>query len=364
MDLALKKINSLPAPTWLHLGVNDTGLSESIPEIGPYSGNESDFVIPEGIEVLLEAPALPRMETGMGSEAAAFSETHRNCGRTLRVPAGKKVEAPAVLSYLLDANNPAVVDVNTVIAEENSEITVVMDYSSMEKLAGFHGGLTKLYAKKGAVIHLVQVQRLNDACTHFDNVGALAEENARITVVQAELGGKNALAGCETRLEGKKSSLAIDTIYFGDRSRFIDINYTARHAGPKTNTEIHVNGALLDESRKTFRGTIDFLKGAAKAVGHESEYNLLFSPKVRNLTAPLILCAEEDVEGQHAATTGRVDENRLFYLMSRGLDELAAKKLIIEAQFRPVTDKIPVPELRDAVLNYVKERLDAIEPLS
>lgn len=364
MNLALKQTNSLPASTWNLLGVNSADINEIIPEISPYSGEEINSPLPAGVTVSVKKNDMPEIETGMGNEARQFAEKNKNCGITLRAKAGTRAEKPVILKYEISDKNPSVVDVSSVIAEEGSEITVVMEYSSEKDISGFHGGLTKLYAEKGAVIHLIQVQTLSGDCTHFDNIGAVAEENAEIDVVQAELGGKNAFAGCKTKLLGRNSRLNIDTVYFGDRSRSIDINYIAEHIGKKTKSEIHVNGALMDESRKIFRGTIDFIRGAKNAVGHESEYNLLFSPKVRSRTAPLILCSEEDVEGQHAAATGKIDADKLFYLMSRGLSEIDAKKLIIKAQFQPTVEKIPDAELQSAVFDYVKERLDSIEPLS
>lgn len=363
MNLALEHANVLPARTWNRLGINDAELQAKVAAIAPYSGDALASPLPSGVTISESPFSVPEMETGVGKDAENFVSENRNCGVSLRAAAGTKVGQPVFLNYVLDESNPAVVDENTIAAEENSEITVVMSYRSKADSEGFHGGLTKLYAAKGAVIHLIQVQLLGDGCAHFDNVGAFAEENGEIDIIQAELGGKNALSGVKTRLDGFKSRLNMDTIYFGDRKRSVDINYVAEHVGRKTKSEIHVSGALLDESEKTFRGTIDFVRGAKQATGHESEYNLLFSPKVRNRTAPLILCAEEDVEGQHAASTGKIDEDRLFYLMSRGLSELDAKKLMIEAQFRPVTDRIPDETLRNAIMEFVKVRLNGLESM-
>lgn len=363
MNLALEHANVLPARTWNRLGINDTDLQAKITEIAPYSGKALAAPLPEGVTIAAKPFPVENLETGMGDDAAEFVAEHKNSGVSLLAAAGTKAGQPVFLNYILNDVNPAVADENTIVAEENSEITVVMSYRSEAGFAGFHGGLTKLYAAKGAVIHLIQVQLLGDECAHFDNVGGFAEENAEINIIQAELGGKNALSGVKTRLDGFKSRLNMDTIYFGDRMRSVDINYVAEHIGKKTKSEIHVSGALLDESEKTFRGTIDFVRGAKQATGHESEYNLLFSPKVRNRTAPLILCAEEDVEGQHAASTGKIDADRLFYLMSRGLSELEAKKLMIEAQFRPVTDQIPDKGLRTAIMDYVKVRLSGLESM-
>ena len=362
MDLALKNSNALPAPTWNRLGINFTEFEAAGVTFAPYAGNPLS-PLPEGVAVSKLPFPKPGIETGMGKEAADFVTENRTYGVSLRAAAGTKAECPVFLDFHLCAENSALADEVEITAEENSELTVVVSYRSDEGFAGFHGGLTKLYAAKGAVVRLVQVQLLGDGCAHFDNVGAFAEESGQIDIIQAEVGGRNADSGVKTRLEGEKSTLNMDTIYFGDRSRAIDMNYVAEHIGRRTKSEIHVVGALLDESEKTFRGTIDFLRGSKKAVGHESEYNLLFSPKVRNRTAPLILCAEEDVEGQHAASTGKIGENTLFYLMSRGLSELEAKKLMIEAQFRPVTDRIPEPVLRSAILDYVKARLNGLESM-
>lgn len=364
MDLKFAHVNSLPAPTWFRLGINDAGIGETIPEIRPYQGKSLSAEKPEGVEIFFSPLPAPELKTGMGDEVRDFSEDNRSCGVTVRIPDGVKAERPVFLSYRVDEKNPSVVDVNTVVAGEGSEITVVMSYASDGDFRGFHGGLTRLYAAKNAVIRLIQVQMLGDGCLHYDDVGAVCAENAEINVVQAELGGRSAAAGCRAQLDGRASRLNLDTIYFGDRGREIDINYVAEHTGVKSRSEIHASGALLDESRKTFRGTIDFVRGSKRAVGHESEYTLLFSPKVVNRSAPLILCAEEDVEGQHAASAGKIDSGRLFYLMSRGLSELEAKKLLIEAQFQPVAEKIPDPALRDAIAEYVKVRLGAIESVS
>jgi Fe-S cluster assembly scaffold protein SufB len=359
MDLNFQHTNVLPARTWNRLGINDTALAEELPPAAPYTGPGPAGELPEGVAAFSGPLPAGEPETGMGHEEADFVAEHRNCGVSLKVAAGVHAKTPVFLTYRVDENSPFVVDENAVVAEEGSDVTVVVSYLGGAR-RGFHAGLTRLYAAKGASVRLIQVQLLGDGCLGMDNIGAAAGEGGTIHVIQAELGGRKALAGCKARLEGLRSRLSLDAIYFGDRSRSIDINYVAQHVGRKTRSDIRVSGALLDESEKTFRGTIGFVRGAKQAVGKESEFNLLFSPKVRNRTAPLILCAEEDVDGQHAASTGKIDENRLFYLMTRGLSELEAKKLIIKAQFRPVTDQIPDEKLRNDVAEYVEKRLNRL----
>ena len=135
-------------------------------------------------------------------------------------------------------------------------------------------------------------------------------------------------------------------------------NDVSVHTGRDTLCEMHTAGVLTGSADKILRGTVDFQRGAKRGVGHESEDVLLFSPSARNRTAPLILCGEEEVEGQHAASVGRLDENKLYYLRSRGLSEAQARRLMVDARFAPAIDKIPLDSLQDEVRENVARRLN------
>ena len=123
--------------------------------------------------------------------------------------------------------------------------------------------------------------------------------------------------GCQTELLGNESSLQSDIGYLLQDDQRLDMNYVALHEGKRTNSEINASGVLKDASSKLFRGTIDFQHGSAESVGAEKEDVLLMGDDVVNQTIPLILCAEEDVEGNHGASIGELDEKTLFYLACR-----------------------------------------------
>jgi Fe-S cluster assembly scaffold protein SufB len=116
------------------------------------------------------------------------------------------------------------------------------------------------------------------------------------------------------------------------------------------------SGALFGHCEKTYRGTIDFVAGASEAKGAESENTLLFSENSRNRSAPLILCGEENVEGSHAATVGRIDANKLYYLQSRGLSEAEAKRLMVSALMETAMKNIPEEE-RERLRGLLGERI-------
>ena len=118
---------------------------------------------------------------------------------------------------------------------------------------------------------------------------------------------------------------------------------------------MNADGVLQDRSAKLFRGTIDFQQGAAGSKGDEKEDVLLLGEDVVNRTIPLILCAEEDVEGNHGASIGQLDEDILFYMNSRGLSRAEAELLITRSKLEALCAKANDPGLTDRVHRYLEE---------
>lgn len=233
----------------------------------------------------------------------------------------------------------------TIIAEENSEITVIMDYSSEKNAEGFSEIKTKLIAKPYSKIHLVKVQLLGQNYTQIDDTECVTEENAFIDVTQIELGGSKIYAQVKNDLKGYKAKFNSDTAYIAKDNQIFDMNYVVNHFGQKTDTKMVVKGVVDGNALKTYRGTIDFKNGCAGATGDEQEETLLMSPKAINKSIPMILCDEEDVSGTHGATLGRLSAEELFYMQSRGIDENEAKVMMSRAKIISVANLIPNEEL-------------------
>lgn len=136
------------------------------------------------------------------------------------------------------------------------------------------------------------------------------------------------------------------------------MNYIGELRGEKSEINIEVQGALNDFSKKHFKGTIDFKKGAKKAKGNENEFCMLLSEKARQIALPMLLCSEEDVEGNHSSATGRVGNKELFYIMSRGFNKKEAMKLLIKARFNSIIDSIKNEKIRNRVSYEIDLRLD------
>ena len=185
------------------------------------------------------------------------------------------------------------------------------------------------------------------------NVG----KSARVELAAVDLGRGNFSANIEINLNGDDSTAEINSAYFGDGKRKLDFNYIIRQRGLRTNATMNVRGALNDTCDKIFRGTLDFQRGAKGSIGRELEEVIILSDAVRNRSVPLMLSNEDDVDGHHAVSVGRLDDDKIFYLMSRGLNKVEAEKLIIEAAFNPVIEKISDETLRVKISSELKRRL-------
>lgn len=352
MQTNLQHINTLPMPTWRWLGVNEAAFSGQLPEMKEASLQAPS--LPQSVTLLNAPPtAAGTIATGMGQEVESFIEANTNAGQLLHIAPGAVPATQLVYRYTLTQNNPSVVDDTVILAEKNSKITLVQVFASQDASPHLHAGRTRIIAQEGSEVYLVQLQLLNGSSTAFCSVGVQAHKNAKVHLTQVELGAQHSFAGSEATLAGQGSHMENNTVYLGGGAQQLDYNYITRHIAPETTSNMQAAGALFGSSGKIYRGTIDFVSGAARSVGHQQENILLFSPKARNRTTPLILCGEENVEGQHAATIGRVDEAKQFYMQTRGLSEDTIKRLMVEAQFSPILAALP----GEALQNEVAQRL-------
>ena len=182
-------------------------------------------------------------------------------------------------------------------------------------------------------------------------------ERGRIEFISADIGSGNYSADVEINLVGDDSVADFNAVYFGDGNRKLDFNYVIHQHGKRTSATMNVRGALTEHCDKIFRGTLDFQRGAKGSTGRELEEVIILSPGTRNRSVPLMLAAEDDVDGHHAVSVGRLDEDKIFYLMSRGLDKADAERLIVEAAFNPVVEKISDDNLRGKLLENLHMRL-------
>ena len=240
-----------------------------------------------------------------------------------------------------------------ITAEENAEITVIMDYTSAKNAGGFSSIKTKLVALPYSKIHLVKVQLLGSNYVQIDDTTGECDDGSKIEVTQIELGGSKVYVQVKNELNGYESKFKSDTAYITENGQILDMNYVVNHHGAKTDTKMIVKGVVGDAALKVYRGTIDFKRGCTDATGDEQEETLLMSPTAINKSIPMILCDEENVAGTHGATLGRLGADELFYMQSRGISEEEAKVMMKKAKILSTASLIPNEEVRTKIENFL-----------
>lgn len=354
-------INRMPVRIWNRIRANDAGLVLRKPE-GGFPDDGMELRASEQIRITQDFGGLtldaaltgPFVSAGL----AEFIDRTANLRRVIRIPENHTEREPIVLAMRLDANNPALTDDVVIEAGEGSEATVILTYASEPGVKAEHCGRTRVIVGPNASVKLVKAQMLQNEAAHTDAIGGVVRENGRLTVIAAELGAASQLSGGNLILDGEGGEAGFQVVYLGDGERSLDMTYRIEHRGRKTVSHIGAKGILLEKSRKVFRDTLDFLSGASGSKGREEESVLMLGPDVRNVSVPLLLCTEDDVEGEHAASSGRPDDRILFYLMSRGVSEREAKKLLAQAAVSSIVEQIPDGSVRKAILETVRGSIE------
>jgi len=373
MSTSTYKLNTIPSLTWNWMKMNrdvvelENTIAEVLPEIK---------AVPEGIKITTDASVIStelasgifnfenpkldaedhapvpveRQEVKEEPKVHPLEELlNKTCSKAQKIEITGKVEQPLVINFTAkaDSSNLAA-SVQKIIAKENSEATVVFVYESSADLVK-----TEVIVEDYAKLHIIKVQLLPETSFQADDTQIVCKDNAKAIFTQIELGGNHVDSGLHVKLNGFQSTFEAHVAYLCQKEQFLDINHIVDHYGKKTECKMNVNGTLKDNSVKTYRGTIDFKNGCAGSKGNEMEETLLLSPKVVNKSIPVILCDEEDVEGEHGATIGRLSSDILFYMESRGIDEKSAEEIMSRAKIQAFADLIPDEETKQKITDYL-----------
>ena len=342
--MELKQINRMPMPTFRWLKINDAEPLGGVP--GTY---KKELPLWHTDRMIMERRTISFDESSANEDlkrSLAFTREGAGCEYVLTVREHADITEPVILDFRLDDENCALYDLLQIKAEKGSRATIVLRYTSAGLNPCFHSGFTVLELAEKAEVKLIIAQMLSGEDRHAGAVSVIVGPQAHAEVILGELGSVRSVGSCNIELLGGGSKAELSGLYAAADAGKLDLNYRIGLRGKESEGEIVVKGALAGQARKVLKSTVDFIKGAAGAKGREEETVLVLSDAVVNLSAPLLLCGEDNVEGEHATSTGKPDEGKLYYLMSRGFSEEEAKKLIVEASFTPILNKLEPESLR------------------
>lgn len=344
-------LNETPVRTANNFGINNVELTIDIPKIHKEFENFS-----------IETEDFDKIKFEMQSSLNKIQSENRiglerNVNKLIKIiiPENVKISEKIKMQFELDDENEILEENIEIIIEKNAYANFQIVYTSSNKANAFHSGELNINLKENAQAKVTVANLVKNTNNFYEMKNSL-EKNSVLDYTIAEIGGNNKISNYFAKLNGENSENLLNVIYLGKEKEVIDINYNIETYGEKAKAYINVQGAINDYAKKNFKGTIDFKQGSKKAVGKENENCMILSPNAKSKSLPMLLCHEEDVEGEHGVSSGKIDESKLFYIMTKGISYENARKLIIKANFNDIVRKINDESLE----NLIDEEINKI----
>lgn len=296
------------------------------------------------------------LEFGMNDALLTQSQNNSNVSVHINLAENQQLTENIFLNFDFDEDNANLVDQIKITAGKNSKANILIRYhgkvSGIFKNTVIQAEIGELAEVSVSIITLLPYDSYN-----FITMQEKSEKDSEFTLTLADFSGKYSLCNLFSELVGEQAKSNMNLIYLGKEEQVLDYNLITRLRGKRSQGNIEVQGVLDGKARKSFKGTLDFCQGAVDSVGYENEYCTMLSEDCVSLALPMLLCQEEDVEGTHSSASGKLDEDILFYIQSRGIPEEEARKLIVKANFYHIIQAVPCEKLKGLMMAEIEGRM-------
>jgi len=234
--------------------------------------------------------------------------------------------------------------------EEGASVTFVHESASptfLESEQAFHSGVVELHVGEDAKLNFIELQSWGEHVWSFSHERAQVSRNGMLDWVFGAIGTRLSKCFSDIDLLGPGARARMTGFYFCDDHQHLDHDTQQNHLAPYTTSDLLYKGALFGSSRSVWQGMIYVAPNAVKTDGYQSNKNLVLSKKARADSIPGLEILADDVRCSHGATVGRIDENELFYIQSRGIPKREAEKFIVKGFFNEILDRIPMHLIRE-----------------
>jgi Fe-S cluster assembly protein SufD len=313
--------------------------------------------LPDGVEltdIAADDPIRTRVPAPV-DRIAALAFANAGGATLLRVPAEAVLDRPV----LVERNGPGtsgptwghlIVEVGAF-----ASATVVIDHTG----SATFGGLLSVIVGDGAKLTLVSLQDWDGDTVHIEHHGVIVGRDATYSSAVVTLGGDLVRLTPTVRYAGPGGSAELLGLYFADEGQHLEHRLFIDHTAPNCRSRVTYKGALQgDGARTVWIGDVLIRADATGTDTYEENRNLLLGDRARADSVPNLEIETGEVAGAgHASTTGRFDDEQLFYLMARGIPEHEARRLVVRGFFAEIVDRIGVPEIRDRLLAALEAEL-------
>lgn len=301
---------------------------------------------------------LGRLVTGEESKFVALAAALWADGLFLYVPAGVAIEQP-ILSRIASTGAAPAFFRSLIVADQSTDVTVVEDFLSDEAAGeSLASGAVEIVTGQAARVRYANLQEWNTKTWHFNRLKSETGRDSRIDWLFVAVGGQSHRSEIDAELTGQGAETDLVGLIFGTGEQQFDHQVLQDHVGNDTRSNSSFKAALGDASSSNFQGMIRVNKTSLRTDSNLENRNLLLSdhskaesdPRLEILNSDVVRCA-------HGATVGPLDPETIFYIQTRGVSADEARRLVVEAFFEEVLEKIPVASIRDSVWRTVQRKL-------
>jgi Fe-S cluster assembly protein SufD len=293
--------------------------------------------------------------------SAKFAALHKalvRAGTFLWIPRNVEIRAPFEVFHLVDGDYASVYPHTLIIADDNSKVVFVEHFVSAHPAhRGFACGVNDLVLKPGSKLTYVSLQEWSRNFVSVQINSTIAARDSAAVNLALNFGGKYSRLESISRMvdRGARSDMLAISVARGDQE--FDQRTLQDHLKPDTTSDLLYKNVLNDRARTIFSGLIKVEPGAHRTDAYQKVRNLLLSEEAEANSMPGLEILADDVRCTHGATSGQVEPEELFYLKSRGIDDLAAKQLIARGFLNEVVGRLPDGDLCEYLQNQVEAQL-------
>ncbi len=279
-------------------------------------------------------------------------------GVFLHVPAGADISVP--LHARVGASDAEAVFPHTlIVAEEGSNVTLVEEHVSDENgRHKFSSGVVEILVRRGAGVRYVGVQAWSRNVNAFATVRAIVDEEGRLELGFIGTGGRITKSNIEVVLSAPGANANVAGLFLASGEQHMNYVTLQDHRGRNTTSDLLLRSAIKDSAQLVWNGLTRIRKGAGESDANQSSRNLLLGENARVAPIPVLEIEAHDVARcSHGATVSSVDEEQLYYMMSRGLSRQEATEAIVDGFFREGLGRLSLVRGHDFVSRFLESRL-------
>lgn len=301
------------------------------------------------------------MTEGVRPDEGKFAALHAafwRGGTFLYIP--KNVKAAAPLHSVLWVESGKTFTHTLVVVEEGGEAIFMDEYASANGEAqGFHNGVIELLVRDNASLIYAGLQDFGANMWQLNHERGRVGRDGKLDWVTSMMGTRLTKAFQTLELDQPGSWGRMSGIFFTNGRQHLDLDTQQNHNAEDTVSDLLYKGALKDKSRTVWQGMIKALPGSQRIDGFQANRNLMLDQTARADSIPGLEIEADDVRCTHASAIGRLDQEELFYLMSRGIPRKTAIEMSVQGFFDPLMRRIPFEGIRDRIFSRIVEKINA-----